>query len=288
MKKLTFRSCATEVPFQATMISLLSAMILFFSSCSSAGNSCNADSDDSGAGRPPVIGVSCAVTNGNSRISRNYTEAVIKAGGIPLMIPVTEDTVALASAVDVIDGLIMTGGEDIAPSYYGEEPHPKLGEVDTLRDTYDIYLLRKAVSEGVPVLGICRGEQLINVAFGGTLYQDIPSQHPSGIKHNQEESGRIPTHAVTIVPGTDIAGITGIGEYMVNTFHHQAVKDLAPGFRIAAWAKDSIPEAIECTDGRAVWGVQFHPEILTAGGDTTALRFFRFLVSKAVCRASHD
>ena len=190
-----------------------------------------------------VIGISCAVTDNNSRIGRKYSEAVIKAGGTPFLLPVTEDTAALSRMLDCIDALILTGGEDLNPAIYGEVPHPELGTVDTLRDGYDLYLVRTAASRGIPVLGICRGEQLINIAFGGTLYQDIPTQKPSETDH----------------------------------YH----KDIAPGFRVAAWSPaDSIVEAIECIDGRPIWGVQFHPEGLTAGGDTTALNIFRFIVSK--------
>ena len=228
-----------------------------------------------------VIGISCAMTDNNSRISRNYTESVIKAGGVPFLLPITKDTTALLRMLDEIDAIIMSGGEDINPEYYGEKPPPELGSVDTLRDAYDIFLVRKAAERKIPVLGICRGEQLINVAFGGSLYQDIPSQCKTEIGHNQKESSRIPTHKIDIVEGTWIAGIVGSDEYMVNSFHHQAAKQIAPGFIVSAWSPtDSIPEAIECIDGRAIWGVQFHPEGLTAGGDTTALKFFQFIVEK--------
>lgn len=129
----------------------------------------------------------------------------------------------------------------------------------------------------------CRGEQLINVAFGGTLYQDIPAQHPdTTVRHNQEEPSSVPTHAVNLLPDSEMARITGETQLFTNTHHHQAVKQVAPGFRITAWATDSIPEAIENIEGKPIWGVQFHPEALTVAGDSISARFFYFLVDQAI------
>lgn len=242
--------------------------------------SCTSSPEQS-ADNNTVIGISCAVTDNNSRIGRKYSEAVIKAGGTPFLLPVTEDTAALSRMLDCIDALILTGGEDLNPAIYGEAPHPELGTVDTLRDGYDLYLVRTAASRGIPVLGICRGEQLINIAFGGTLYQDIPTQKPSETDHYQSFTNLRPIHSIHPVEGMWLADIADTGAYMVNSTHHQSAKDIAPGFRVAAWSPaDSIVEAIECIDGRPIWGVQFHPEGLTAGGDTTALNIFRFIVSK--------
>ena len=128
----------------------------------------------------------------------------------------------------------------------------------------------------------CRGEQLINVAFGGTLYQDIPAQYPdTTVRHNQKEPSSVPTHTIHLLQGSAIAQITGQTELLTNTHHHQAVKQAAPGFRITAWATDSIPEAIENINGKPIWGVQFHPEALTVAGDSISARFFHFLVDKA-------
>ena len=258
-------------------IFLTSALILsaaLISSCTSGSTSENSSENT-------VIGISCAMTDNNSRIGRKYSEAVIKAGGIPYLLPITEDTAALSGMLDGIDALVLTGGEDLNPAIYGEEPHPELGTVDTLRDSYDLYLVRTAAARGIPVLGICRGEQLINIAFGGTLYQDIPTQKPSETDHYQSFTNLRPIHSIHPVEGTWLADIAGTGAYMVNSTHHQSAKDIAPGFRVAAWSPaDSIVEAIECIDGRPIWGVQFHPEGLTAGGDTTALNIFRFIVSK--------
>ena len=132
----------------------------------------------------PLIGISCSHPERRSAVNLTYTESVIRAGGVPMMIPVTADSLVLRDVIKRLDGIIMTGGEDIHPSYYGEEPIPQLGKVDSLRDVYDICLIRLAHDFNVPMLGICRGEQLINVAFGGSLFQDIPSQCPqSSLQH---------------------------------------------------------------------------------------------------------
>ena len=193
--------------------------------------SCSSDSADETGHENTVIGISCAVTDNNSRIGRKYSEAVIKAGGIPYLLPITEDTAALSGMLDGIDALVLTGGEDLNPAIYGEEPHPELGTVDTLRDSYDLYLVRTAAARGIPVLGICRGEQLINIAFGGTLYQDIPSQKPSKTDHYQSFTNLRPIHSIHPVEGTWLADIAGTGAYMVNSTHHQSAKDIG-GHRV--------------------------------------------------------
>lgn len=240
-------------------------------------------SGDSSHGKRPLIGISCSHPGNNSSARMTYTESVIQAGATPILIPITTDNLVLADIIGRLDGIILIGGADIHPSYYNEMPIEQLGEVDSLRDVYDIALIRLAACLKVPMLGICRGEQLINVAFGGTLYQDIRTQHPdTTVQHNQDEPSSVPTHRVRLLPGSAIAQITGQTELFTNTHHHQAVRDVAPGFRITAWAADSIPEAIESTDGRPIWGVQFHPEALTVAGDTVAARFFHFLVQQAI------
>ncbi len=229
----------------------------------------------------PLIGISCSHPDDFSSVRRSYTESVLLAGGLPVLIPITEDEEALDDILARIDALILTGGDDVHPSYYGEEPIEQLGAVDDVRDVYDLALIRLAADRGLPMLGICRGEQLINVAFGGTLYQDIPSQHSdTTVHHNQADPSSIPTHTVTVLPGSEVARITGQTELFTNSHHHQAVKQVAPDFRVTAWAADSIPEAIEATDGRPIWGVQFHPEALTVAGDTLMERFFLFIAEQ--------
>lgn len=233
--------------------------------------------------KKPVIGISCSYPNSShSNLRKTYSQSVINAGGLPLLIPVTDNIEVLDEILDMIDGLILSGGEDIHPSYYGEEPIEELGNVNDTRDVYDIALIKLAAKRNMPLLGICRGEQLINVAFGGSLYQDIPAQYKdSTVNHNQKESSSIATHYVSVLLGSVISSIVREDELVTNTHHHQAVKAVAPGFRVSAWACDSIPEAIETTDGRPIWGVQFHPEVAAMDGDTIMSRFFHFLVEQA-------
>lgn len=233
-------------------------------------------------GKSPLIGISCSHPGNNSSTRMTYSESVIRAGGIPMLIPVTTDSLVLTDIINRLDGILLIGGGDIHPSYFKESPIEQLGEVDSLRDVYDIALIRMAARRNIPMLGICRGEQLINVAFGGTLYQDIPVQHPdTTVCHSQTEPSSIPTHIVNLLPGSDIANITGRTQLYTNTHHHQAVKQVAPGFKVTAWATDSIPEAIESSCEHPIWGVQFHPEALTLAGDSTSAKFFHFLVKKA-------
>jgi microsomal dipeptidase-like Zn-dependent dipeptidase/gamma-glutamyl-gamma-aminobutyrate hydrolase PuuD len=233
--------------------------------------------------RPPLIGLSVSPADNSSALSAHYFNAVVKAGGAPVLIPAITDVTALRQIVDNLDGLIMTGGKDVNPLWYQEEPLQQLGDVDPLRDEYELKLIKLATDRNIPLLGICRGEQLINVAFGGTLYQDIPSQRAGKplVKHVQKMPGGHVSHTVSVTPDSHLAAIIGAGKQGVNTFHHQAVKDVAPGFRVVACSTDSIVEAIEAWPERPVLGVQWHPEALAGGGDTTMLKLFTFLTGKA-------
>ena len=242
---------------------------------------CQADAQTN-AGKKPLIGISCQHPGNNSQSRLTYTQSVIKAGGTPMLIPISEDSLTLRDIVRRLDAIILIGGEDIHPSYYGEEAIPELGDVDPVRDVYDLQLIRLAHDFNIPMLGICRGEQLINVAFGGTLYQDIPTQHPdTSVCHSQQAPSSTPTHQVNFTEDSEIAAILGTTTLMTNTHHHQAVKEPAPGFKITARAADGIPEAIESTEGYPIWGVQFHPETRTVAGDDVSLRIFSFLTRKA-------
>lgn len=229
----------------------------------------------------PLIGLSASHQNGRSTIPGAYIQSVLKAGGSPVIIPAITDGETLRSIVAHLDGLILTGGADINPLWYGEQPIQQLKEVDPIRDQYELKLLKLAADRNIPILGICRGEQLINVAFGGTLYQDIPSQREKHIKHVQSLPDHTPSHHLTVVAGSQLEQITGKKKLMANSCHHQAVKEVAPGFRATAFASDSTIEAIEAWPDRPILGVQWHPEELTVGGDTIMLKLFRFLVGEA-------
>ncbi|MFA6334786.1 MAG: gamma-glutamyl-gamma-aminobutyrate hydrolase family protein [Bacteroidales bacterium] len=234
--------------------------------------------------KKPIIGISSTWGGGISTSAPiTYVKSVIRAGGVPVVLPVTDDPELLSRMLETVDAVIMTGGEDIDPlKWFGEEPVPALGEIAPERDAFDIALIRMAVAKGLPVLGICRGHQLMNVAFGGTLYQDISSQVKSAfVKHSQKAPGDYGTHSIIIDKGSMLNKQIGLDSVAVNSFHHQAVKQVAPGFKVTARSKDGIVEAIEKVGSSKVFGVQFHPEIFTANDIDTFLGIFQSLVKEA-------
>jgi microsomal dipeptidase-like Zn-dependent dipeptidase/gamma-glutamyl-gamma-aminobutyrate hydrolase PuuD len=229
----------------------------------------------------PVIGISVNRVEGNARLSEDYFLSVWRAGGVPLLIPPLTDIEALDTMIASIDGLLLSGGIDVNPLFMGEEPVQGLEEVDSLRDEHEFLLLRLAVSRQLPIFGICRGHQLINVAFGGTVYQDIKSQSETAtIKHVQSAWREQPTHSVrlTDIPSR-LGAILGTETLLVNSFHHQAVRRLAAGFVSVAVSRDGINEAMEHSE-KEIFSVQWHPEALSAT-DATAHRLFRHLTDKA-------
>jgi putative glutamine amidotransferase len=236
------------------------------------------------SGKKPIIGISSTWGEGSSASAPlTYVESVIRAGGVPVVLPISHDPEILSRMLDGIDGLIMTGGEDIDPlKWFGEEPIPGQGQIVPERDSFDIALIRMAVERDLPLLGICRGHQLLNVAFGGTLYQDIPSQvKGSLVKHRQQAPRYYGTHTINIEKGSLLHKQIGLEKVAVNSYHHQAVKDIAPGFKVTARSADGIIEAIEKIGSKRVFGVQFHPEGFTASNIDTFLGIFQYLVKEA-------
>lgn len=232
--------------------------------------------------QPPRIGLSANLKEGLSCVATPYTDAVLRAGGAPVIIPVTTSKKALASLLETIDGLVLTGGGDINPLYAGEEPIPQLSEGNSLRDQYDFTLLRLAADRQIPVFGICRGHQVINLAYGGTLYQDICAQRTEPtLKHSQEAPRSEGSHTVTIDENSTLYTLLG-ERAIVNSFHHQAVKETAPGFRVTAVSPDGIIEAMEsAVPYQDIFSVQWHPEAMAAAGDPAMLRLFEKLVAQA-------
>ena len=208
-------------------------------------------------GAPVVVGIAdmCIETNRVSILS-TYAEAFARAGNTPLVLPAETNRDVVARMLASVDVLLLCGGEDVDPSRYKTKPSPRLGEVNLRRDAWEWLLLDEAVKRRLPVIGICRGCQLINVYFGGTLWQDLPSERPGEVKHRGTH-----LHGVRIEGGSRLARCLGTAEMQVNTSHHQAVRDLAPGFRAVAFAPDGVVEAIESAT-MPVAGVQFHPEKL--------------------------
>ena len=209
----------------------------------------------------PVIGITAAFDEEEERysLSRYYVEAVARAGGIPLIVPPLSFEMA-AAVLEKIQGLLLSGGGDLDPAYFGEEPLPYTKGINPRRDIFELALARAALVRQVPVLGICRGMQVLNVAAGGTIYQDLilGTAHP--LKHYQEAPRWYGTHDIEIQPGSKLHSVLGVRRLRVNSFHHQAVRQIAPGFKISALARDGVVEGIELGNHPFVVGVQFHPE----------------------------
>lgn len=221
----------------------------------------------------PLIGVACTkmyFPNNNLDqffyVGSGYVEGIARTGGTPMLLPLlTIPDAPFRAMIESLDGLILTGGDDPAPHLYGEEPLQGLGEIEYERDLAELEVIKLARELKKPILGICRGMQIMNVAFGGTLIQDIPSQVPGAFQHAQKGSRQYGAHKVQLQPGM-IADALGAAEILVNTSHHQAVKDVAPGFKVTGTAADGVIEAIESLDGLYI-GVQWHPERMWAHDD---------------------
>lgn len=231
----------------------------------------------------PTIGISCDYDKEkqNSNIHRGYYEAVVEAGGLPILIPniAVNHTRAILA---VLDGIIFTGGPDVEPAYFKEPAIPGLGYINPIRDELEISLCRQAMEEDIPILAICRGIQLLNIAMGGTIYQDLASQWSQDflLKHSQSAPDWYGSHQVNLLKGSKLAKMLGASRLWVNSFHHQAIKDLAPGFKITARSDDGVVEGIESTSHNFAVGIQWHPEKMWER-DGRMLGLFKGLVSAA-------
>ena len=215
------------------------------------------------------------------QIDESYIRRIQQAGGLPVLIP-HMDPDEVAEMVDRIDGLVLTGGDDVDPSSYGAEDEGVSIANDPVADRHEMALVRAAVQAGVPVLGICRGAQIINVAYGGTLLQEMTlsgsEDHPP--RPQQLEDILAMRHDIEIEPGSKLAGIFGQTRRSVNTTHHQAIDSVAPGFQAVAWAPDGIVEAIESTDDKHIIAVQWHPEKLPPPADQELFESLVFIASR--------
>lgn len=212
----------------------------------------------------PLIGITCSHDWTEPQrffVNTAYVRAVAAAGGIPILVPYQEEA-GLEHILSRIDGLLVTGGVDLDAKYFDQALHPKSGIIDPWRDQLDLFMIRGALARQLPILAICRGCQVLNVACGGSLIQDIESHYQNPLKHRQEAPRWYPTHPVAVAPGSLLADIYGTASLWVNSFHHQALDRIAPGFQVTASAADGVVEAIESTDGRFVLGVQWHPELM--------------------------
>ena len=230
----------------------------------------------------PVIGITGNFSDGNLCLAPGYYTSILKAGGVPFFIAPFEDDNILINLLDHIDGLLLSGGGDINPLYLKEEPIKELHSINPYRDRQELLLARLAANRQIPILGICRGIQIMNVALGGTLYQDIYSQVEGKLlKHSQDMDRAFASHTVCIETDSMLAKIMGQVVLPVNSFHHQAVKDPAPGFRISARAADGVVEAIESTEYKSMLGVQWHPECFIMNGDECMMPVFDWFLKEA-------
>lgn len=231
----------------------------------------------------PLIGITASADPTRSRAA--YVRAVERAGGAPILIPLLEATSALEAILERLDGLILPGGADIDPQHYREAAIPEWNEIAAQADRAELVLARAAVGAR-PLLGICRGSQVLNVALGGSLYQDLQRQHATTLDH----TGSRPIardhllHSVRIQSGSRLAGIVGSTELEVNSLHHQGIKALAPGLKPVAWGPDGVIEGVERA-GEFCLAVQWHPEELVA--QPASARLFEALVTACSARAGH-
>jgi putative glutamine amidotransferase len=213
-------------------------------------------------------------------LGMSYPDAIERAGGVPVILPPLPPE-AIDLLASRLDGLLLTGGPDLHPRSYGAVPHPALGPTEPEIDVWELALIRAAERRGLPILAICRGMQALNVARGGTLVQDLPSEQPDGLVHRQQEPGRVATHAVRLAAASRLASITGGTGIRVNSFHHQAVDRLGTGLRAVGWAPDGVVEAVEDRRHDFVIGVQWHAESLSESETVQADLLAAFIAAAA-------
>lgn len=195
-------------------------------------------------------------------IKRHYPASIAHAGAAPIMLPATDNSDLIARYAAMIDGLLLPGGDDLEPTRYGEAQRWQCGNVCPDRDAFELALCREVLRLGKPILGICRGIQLLNVALSGTLYQDLPSQQPDSLAHQQKQKPCYASHSVRLAKGSRMAAIYAAENVLVNSHHHQAIKDVGEGLRVTATAPDGVIEAVEHASHPFCVAVQWHPELL--------------------------
>lgn len=233
-----------------------------------------------------VIGISGSmiIDNGGnfpgykrSYVNNDYVRSVIEAGAIPYIIPMNNNEDVIKEQLKLVDGLILSGGHDVNPLLYGEEPNKLLSDIYPERDTFDLTLIEEATKLKMPILGICRGHQILNVSNGGTLYQDLSLAKDSYIKHNQEKLPSQGTHTVNIEKNSILYSILG-DTAIVNSFHHLSVNKVGKGFKAVAYSKDGVIEAIERNKPFAL-GIQWHPEMMSQS-NKCMLNIFKYFIDQ--------
>ncbi len=231
----------------------------------------------------PIIGLTTfkeiKTTWTYNNVSYNYVNSVLLAGGVPIMIPILKDTEDIDRYLDIVDGLIFTGGEDVAPLLYGENPIKEVTCICSDRDNMELNLFKRAYEKGVPIFGVCRGLQLINVALGGTLYQDINSQIKDSLGHSVDMAGDELYHSMKVEKDSKLYEVFQREMVDINSFHHQSVKDLGKDLKVSAYSEDGIVEAFESTNDKFIMAVQFHPEALIPR-HMEFINLFKYFITK--------
>ena len=237
----------------------------------------------------PLIGISGSIRvyDGAERAGVNaaYIHSISKAGGVPILLTPPIGPEGAGLALEPLDGLVLTGGHDLDPQWYDAQPSPALGPVDPHRDEFELALFHAARDRNLPILGICRGLQLVNVAMGGTLYQDLPSEQPGKIHHDPAGPRDSRTHSIWLTAGSRLQCALDTAVLVTNSFHHQAIRDLAPGLTVTARAEDGVIEGVEGpADEGWLLAVQWHPEEFHQEINSPDQRLFRALVGATVNR----
>ena len=228
--------------------------------------------------KKPIIALTPSYTDDWIICSKKYLNAIEQSGGLPLILNLTADPELIAQYAEIADGFVFIGGDDIDPCYFGETLHEGFGEFARVRDVFELPLANLIIQKKKPMIGICRGVQLLNVAYGGDLYQDIPIEFSKKTPHRQTPPYSTPTHPVEIVENTMLFDIIGKKDYATNSMHHQSVKKVAKGWVASAYAPDGTIEAIELPDYPFALGLQWHPEHMF-DTDEGAKKIFKTFIS---------
>ena len=209
-----------------------------------------------------------------------YFDGLTQAGGIPIMLPLTSDAPELDQLIEMCNGFLFTGGHDVSPDLYGESALNGVVSSCRKRDEMELYILKKAIEADKPVLGICRGIQFINAALGGTLYQDIPTQFETDTEHHQNPPYDIPVHKINVIKDSPLYKYIGAEQIEVNSYHHQAVKEVAPDLKVMAVSEDGLVEALYLPQHHFLWAVQWHPEF-SYKTDGNSRKLFQIFIEAA-------
>ncbi|MBB6450417.1 putative glutamine amidotransferase [Geomicrobium halophilum] len=231
----------------------------------------------------PIIGITTNLRDEQMiSLHQDNVTSILQSGGVPFVLPNVLQTEKIEKMVEAIDGLLVTGGGDIDPTLFGEEPHPELREISPLRDRFEMEIIQACLDKDIPILALCRGCQMLNIAAGGDMYQDIYTQKTNQLLQHQQRAPRSHgSHYIEVNEGSKLAKIVESTRYKVNSFHHQAVRSMAEGFKVVGTASDGVIEAFESERHSFVIGVEWHPENMAIAEDVYSKRLFNAFVKAA-------